>query len=113
MSSAINHARTELDWDIPNPVTGKALAEPEGRDIHLLLAQLTALIRTAQFKYPHLTDFIELAVQTGRRKQAILGLEWERVDVTGELFYPQGQHKKRGKSPCRYSFQSKYLTSSI
>ena len=97
LSSAINYARTELDWDIPNPVIGRALAEPEGRDRHLSFAQLTTLIRTARSKYLYLADFIELAVQTGCRKQELLGLEWERVDLTRELFYLQGQHTKSGK----------------
>ena len=41
-------------------------------------------------KAGRVADFIELAVQTGYRKQELLGLEWERVDLTGELFYLQG-----------------------
>ncbi len=97
LSSAISHARTELDWEISNPVTGRALVEPEGRDRHLSFAELTALIRAARSKYPYLADFIEFAVQTGCRKQEILGLEWERVDLVRELFYLQGQHTKSGK----------------
>ncbi len=97
LSSAISHARNELDWDIPNPVIGRALAEPEGRDRHLSFAQLTTLIGIARAKYPYLADFIELATQTGCRKQEILGLEWERVDLTRELFYLQGEHTKSAK----------------
>lgn len=97
LSSAINYVRSELDWDIPNPVSGRALVEPEGRDRHLSLAQLSALIRTARSKHAYLADFIELAVQTGCRKQELLGLGWERVDLTRELFYLQGRHTKSGK----------------
>ncbi len=31
MSTAINYARREWDWDIPNPVAQRMLKEPEGR----------------------------------------------------------------------------------
>jgi hypothetical protein len=44
LSSAINYAKTEWDWDIPNPVAGRLLTEPEGRDRHLSLEELVMLI---------------------------------------------------------------------
>ena len=97
LSSAINHARVDLDWDIPNPVVGRGLPEPEGRDRHLSLPQFRRLIEIARVKHPYLSDFIELAVQTGCRKQEILGLEWDRVDLNRALFYLQGEHTKSAK----------------
>ena len=97
LSSAINYARREWDWDIPNPVVGRLLQEPEGRVRHLSLSELAMLIRLAQAHTPHLADFIELGVQTGCRKQELLGLEWDRVDFDNNRFYLEGQHTKSGK----------------
>ena len=97
LSSAINYARREWDWDIPNPVVGRLLQEPEGRVRHLSLSEVAMLIRLAQAHTPHLADFIELGVQTGCRKQELLGLEWDRVDFDNNRFYLEGQHTKSGK----------------
>ena len=97
LSSAINYAKTEWDWDIPNPVAGRLLTEPEGRDRHLSLEELVMLIDCAREKRPYLADFIELAVYTGCRKQELLGLEWGRVDLNQNLIYLQGHHTKSGK----------------
>ena len=97
LSGAINYAKREWDWDIPNPVSGRQLREPEGRVRYLSLSELVGLIRVAQTKAPHLADFIELAIQTGCRKQELLGLEWERVDLVKKTYYLEGRHTKNGK----------------
>lgn len=44
LSSAINRARVEWDWDIPNPVQGMREPEGEGRRVFLSQAQFNALV---------------------------------------------------------------------
>jgi len=97
LSTAINYAKREWDWEIPNPVTGRKLSEPEGRDRHLSLSEVAALVTVAERRTPYLADFIELAIHTGCRKQELLGLEWDRVDLKRGLFYLEGVHTKSGK----------------
>ena len=96
LSSAINYARREWDWEIPNPVLGRKPRNGEGRVRWLTQAQAQALIRAAE-SHPysrHLADFIRLALNTGCRKGELLGLEWSRVDLTHGLFYLEAEHTK-------------------
>jgi integrase len=39
----------------------------------------------SQYRSPYLRDFIELALNTGCRKQELLGLEWRNVDFDNNL----------------------------
>ncbi|MEZ5444574.1 MAG: site-specific integrase [Gammaproteobacteria bacterium] len=96
LSSAINYARSEWDWDIPNPVTGRKLREPEGRTRRLTPAEAQSLLAAAdaEVNAPHLGDFLRLALHTGCRKQELLGLEWSRVDMERSIFYLDARHTK-------------------
>ena len=96
LSAAINYARREWDWDIPNPVSGRKLREPEGRVKWISRADAQALIRCAESerKSPHLADFIRLALHTGCRKGELLKLDWSRVDLKAGLIYLEGVHTK-------------------
>lgn len=99
-SSALNYARREWGWEIPNPISGRKLRVPEGRVRWLTRAQASALIRAAQSepKAPHLADFIQLALNTGMRRGELLGLEWRRVDLHhGGLVHLEGRHTKAGR----------------
>lgn len=98
-SAAINFARQELDWDIPNPVIGRKLREPEGRVRWISKAEAAALIRAAENlpRAPHLADFIRIALNTGCRRGELLGLEWSRVDLRERLFYLEPEHTKTAK----------------
>lgn len=98
-SAALNFARTELEWNIPNPVTGRKLKEPEGRLRWLSQTEADALIRAAETepKAPHLPDFIRLALHTGMRRGELLGLEWRRVDLKAGLIHLEASHTKTGK----------------
>ena len=40
---------------------------------------------SGQYRSPYLRDFIELALNTGCRKQELLGLEWRNVDFSNDL----------------------------
>ncbi len=52
---------------------------PAPRDVYLTKDEYRKL-RSAAQGVPHLGVFIELAIATGGRKEAILGLTWDRVD---------------------------------
>lgn len=98
-SSSINYARNEWDWDIPNPVMGKRLREPEGRTRWLTQEEAALLIQAAEInpRATHLPDLIRLAVNTGMRKGEMLGLEWGRVDLKANLVHLGAEHTKAGK----------------
>ncbi len=99
LSSAINCARREWDWNIPNPAQGRRLREPEGRLRWLTRAEADALIRVAatEPRASHLADFLRLALHTGMRRNELLGLEWRRVDLQAGLIYLEASHTKAGR----------------
>ena len=98
-SSAINYARNEWDWEIPNPVMGKRLREPEGRIRWLTKEEAVQLVVAAgtDSRATHLPDLIRLAVNTGMRKGEMLGLNWQRVDLKANLVHLGAEHTKAGK----------------
>lgn len=99
MSAAINWARSELDWEVNNPVAGRKLREPEGRIRWITRAEAAALLQAAGGipKAPHLVNFILLGLHTGMRRGEMLGLEWRRVDLQQGLVYLEGEHQKNGR----------------
>lgn len=98
-SSAINYARNEWDWEIPNPVMGKRLREPEGRIRWLTKEEALQLVAAAGTdpRATHLPDLIRLALNTGMRKGEMLGLEWRRVDLKANLVHLGAEHTKAGR----------------
>ncbi len=102
LCAAINYARREWEWEIPNPVMGRKPKQGEGRVRWLTDDEAAALLRAAETVRKHLVDFLHLALNTGCRKQEMLGLEWSRVDFTNGLFYLGAEHtkgKRRGSIP--------------
>lgn len=99
LSAAINYARREWEWELPNPVHGRKLREPEGRVRWITRAEAARLIQEAEREpnAPHLADFIRLALHTGCRKAELLGLEWRRVDLQEGLIHLEAKHTKSGK----------------
>ncbi len=99
LSAAINWCNTEYEWGLPNPVKGRKMREPEGRVRWLTRAEVDSLCRAARAqKFGQvLESFIRLAVNTGCRKEEMLGLEWRRVDLANGLIYLEGVHTKAGK----------------
>ncbi|MGQ0750826.1 MAG: tyrosine-type recombinase/integrase [Betaproteobacteria bacterium] len=96
LSAAINYARVEWEWDIPNPTLGISLPEPEGRLRYLSKEEYAALLNSARAskKAPHLADFIRLAVHTGMREQEMLGMAVERIDLRQKLLKLEGKDTK-------------------
>lgn len=99
LSSAINYARREWDWDVPNYAEGARLREPEGRVRSLEVEEARKLIKWAQNnpRALHLADFIRLALNTGCRRDEMLRLEWERVDLRNNLIHLAGVNTKSGR----------------
>ncbi len=99
LSAAINYVRREWEWDIPNPVSGRKLREPEGRVRWISKTEAQSLIVAAESEAnaSHLADFIRLALNTGCRKGEILGLEWSRVDLKANLVFLEAMHTKTSK----------------
>ncbi len=99
LSAAINYARREWGWDIPNPVAGCRQKEPEGRLRWITREEAERLIRAASrnSRAPHLVDFIRLALHTGCRRGELLHLEWHRVDLDSKLVFFEPEHTKTGK----------------
>ncbi|TCT21173.1 tyrosine-type recombinase/integrase [Thiobaca trueperi] len=96
LSSAINYARREWEWDIPNPVPGRKLRTPEGRIRWITREESKRLLDEAsrEPQAPHLVDFIRLAINTGCRKGELLGLEWKRIDLRAGLIHLEADHTK-------------------
>ena len=99
LSAAINWCAVELEWKIPNPVKGRTLREAESRVRWITRAEVDSLCRSARTQRfgDLLEDFIRLAVNTGCRKEEMIGLEWRRVDLANRLVYLEGEHTKAGK----------------
>lgn len=99
LSAAINWCTVELEWKLPNPVKGRTMKEPEGRVRWITRAELESLCRVARLQRSGhmLEDFIHLAVNTGCRKEEMLGLDWRRVDFANNLIYLDGKHTKAAK----------------
>lgn len=99
LSAAFNYSRTHLEWNVQNPVTGMSLKEPEGRLRWLSRLEADALIEEAakEPKSPHLADFIRLALNTGCRKNELLKLSWDRVDLKANYIRLEGENTKNGK----------------
>ena len=100
LSSALNHARHEWDWDIANPAERMRESEGEGRHTYLTAEQFNALVSAAsrQKRAPYLADLITVAVMTGCRRGELLGLEWSRVDLQANVLRLGAEHTKAGKA---------------
>jgi integrase len=98
-STALNFARREFDWIVPNPAENTRLKEPEGRDRHLTVEEARRLITEAEkaTRSQHLANFIRLALLTGCRRNELMNLEWSRVDLKANLILLGAQDNKSGR----------------
>jgi integrase len=98
-SAAINYARRNWDWNIPNNVEGMLQKTPEGRVRSLTLAEGRRLIEVAEkhTRSPLLVHFVRLALYTGCRKNELMKLEWRRVNWKENLFILEGSNTKSGR----------------
>lgn len=100
LSVALNRARLDWDWEIPNPAQGMREPESEGRQVYLTREQFESLVQAAsgQKRAPYLADLIVVAVMTGCRKGELLGLEWSRVDFEANVIRLRASDTKAGKA---------------
>lgn len=99
LSAALNWAKRDLEWRLPNPVQGRLLQPPEGRLRWLSRQEADRLLAAArkQRRAEYLVDFLQLALHTGMRRGEMLELEWDRVDLDEGLVYLRGVHQKNGR----------------
>lgn len=98
LSAAINHCRITLEWNLPNPAMGRMLKEPEARVRWITRDEAGRLLETAKAsRSPYLANLLTLALNTGMRREEMLGLEWRRVDFQAGLIHLEAHHTKSGK----------------
>ena len=99
LSSAINYARREWDWEVPNPAERMRLNEGDGRKRFATVAEIVALVRAAERhkRAPYLADLIRVAVNTGCRRGELLGLRWSQVDLEARTIRLERSDTKNGK----------------
>jgi integrase len=99
LSAAFNHVIQKHGWKVTNPCIAADLpSDPKGRVRFLTRPEAARLVQAARkpvtqsgkplcdfHKSPVLADFIELALNTGCRKQELLGLKWSDVDLSTRL----------------------------
>ncbi|MGF1643771.1 MAG: site-specific integrase [Thiotrichales bacterium] len=77
---------------------GRKLKAPEARIRWIKRPEAAALIASARrADKDYLADFLILALNTGCRKQEMLGLEWSRVSLQDELIHLEADHTKSAK----------------
>ena len=100
LRAAIRHCRTQLGWNVPDPVSGRMPKSPPHRIRWLTKAEYRKLRDAARKsrQAPWLESFIVLAVNTGLRRGELLGLEWRRVDLDNRAIYLDPGHQKGRRS---------------
>lgn len=104
-SAALNWARRELKWDLPNPWQGRRLPETP-RERWLEKQEALTLIRAIQTEerpqfredYQRLLDFVLLDLNTAMRPGEILGLEITRINLHTRLIRLRKEDQKNKKS---------------
>lgn len=83
LRAMLNFAFTSWDQEIPN-INWKAhfLKEPAARDTFLTAEEYQALLENA---HPTIKPIIIIAINTGLRKDNILSLQWQQIDLDRRL----------------------------
>jgi integrase len=100
----LGHLRSALRWAEKKDMIAKAPtiyrpAQPAPRDKRLTKAQAKAFLQACEF--PHLRLFVTLAICTGARSGALLGLTWDRVDLDAGMIHladPARAKTKKGRA---------------
>ena len=96
-SAAINYCRSELNWDIPNPITGRMMSRQDKRAETKRKRFMTPSEEAAVLlaSPPILRDIVQFALLTGFRQGEILSLTWERIIGDVVIFTPEDQKSRR------------------
>ena len=98
LRAAYNYARKMGTFTGDNPASGLVLFANVERERFLLpeeAARFFAALRQAENE--NFRDFVMLAVLTGKRKNEILRLRWEHVDLAGRMLNLPRENMKNGK----------------
>ena len=96
-SAAINEYNRDIGVDIPNPVSGQKLPEPEGvvrwitHEEAALLIEATRVVPNS----PILEDAVQIALNTGMRRTEVLGLLVSEIDIVNRTFNPGRLNRSR------------------
>lgn len=107
-SSAIRWCNVQLEWQLPNPLTGRIPADTEGRERWLSPAEARAFLAATrtQHRAPHMPDVAELTLTTAMRPSEVLRLTWNRVDLAHRLIWfasPNSKNRKVATIPLNDS----------
>jgi integrase len=100
----LGRLRSALRWAEKKDLIGKAPTiyrpqQPPPRDKRLSKAQARQFLEACEF--PHLKLFVTLAIATGARSGALLGLKWNRVDLDAGMIHladPDRPRTKKGRA---------------
>jgi len=97
-SASINYARKRWEIELSNPVTGLFYPAKPGRLRYLERHEAQELLKSAKsMRSTYLADFIELALNTGARKNELLQLQFKSVDVQRRILTIEAHTTKTGK----------------
>jgi integrase len=97
-SAAINYAKKRWELSLHNAVTGLFYPSKPGRLRYLEREEAEILLYHAgRLRSPYLADFIELALNTGARKNEILQLQFKSVDLQRKIITIEAYTTKTGK----------------
>lgn len=90
INTELNHLRIVMNWaekrgHLPRAPHIEVPPAPKREEHHLAREQVRALLDAAI--YPHVRVFIALAIGTGGRNEALLGLTWDRVNFDTGLIH--------------------------
>lgn len=83
----LGHLRSALLWAVKRGLLDRAPhverpSKPPPREVYFTRAEIARLIRECE-PSPHVRLFVILAMATAGRREALLGLTWDRVDLDG------------------------------
>ncbi len=96
LGSAITYANAWWSWGLVDPTRHRKPTQGEGRIRWISREESDRLIAVARDepRAPHLADWIQAALHTGCRKDELLGLTWDRVDLRAGTLYLEAVHTK-------------------
>lgn len=99
VSSAYRHAIGIWGWNLRNPAIGQHLRQPEGRLRYLSEQEKTELLEASACSRisSRLHAFLQLALNTGCRKNELLKLGWRDIDQTIPAVIITSANSKNGK----------------
>lgn len=99
LSSAFRFAQRHWGWPIINPVSGQYLRGDEGRLRWLDKEEKSRLLQAVHQSRARISlpEFVQLAINTGCRKNELLGLSWRNVDFAASIIIIEGKNSKNGR----------------